>query len=347
MIRMEKMKKILLFFVTLFALSACYEPYVTDYEFSAAYVANQYDLRSLVVGEGMQFDFGVVLGGVMNNAEDRVVRFQLDDELVAGDLAAFGAERSFTALDGMLGTAPLGNLSQKYVTDAVSAAGLTALTPLPATHFKLSNDGKMTIGKGEHTATVTLKADSLAFLADEHAGVQPYYAIGYRILSADVDTVLLSKSFSVIALRFENTFFGWWYHGGKSQTRRTDTDLVQETSYPTKIPADANTSEVYELTSVSPFAVQTNFFHNEKEKSMLITMDGDKIVVSAADGSITDTGSGWNKAKLLQDRKIFLNYSYTSADGSVTQVTDTLTFRNRIRDGVNEWQDENPDHYGK
>ena len=103
MIRMNLMKKILLLSVPVLALSACYEPYVTDYEYSAVYVANQYDLRSLVVGAGMQFDFGVVLGGVMNNAEDRVVRFQLDDELVAGDLAAFGAERSFTALDGMLG----------------------------------------------------------------------------------------------------------------------------------------------------------------------------------------------------------------------------------------------------
>lgn len=30
---------------------------------------------------------------------------------------------------------------------------------------------------------------------------------------------------------------------------------------------------------------------------------------------------------------------------TVSYVTDTLTFRNRIRDGVNEWQDENPDHY--
>ena len=344
MIRNNMMKKIWLFCVPILALSACYEPYVTDYEFSAVYVANQYDLRSFVVGEGMQFDFGAVLGGVMNNAEDRIVRFELDDELVTGDLSGFGTERSFTALDGMLGTAPLGDLSQKYVTDAVSAAGLTALTPLPASHFRLSNDGRITIGKGQHTGTVTLKADSLAFLADEHAGAHPYYAIGYRISSPDVDTVLLSKSFSVIALRVENTFFGWWYHGGKSQTTAPD-GTVTVSVYPTRIPGDANTSEVYEMTTVSPYAVKTNFYHNEKEKPMQIAMEGDQIVVSAADGSITDTGSGWNKARLLQDRKLFLNYSYTAADGSVTQVTDTLTFRNRIRDGVNEWQDENQSHY--
>ena len=78
---------------------------------------------------------------------------------------------------------------------------------------------------------------------------------------------------------------------------------------------------------------------------MTITLEDGQIKVSSADGRITDQGSSWNKSKLLQDRKLFLNYSYTSADGSVTEVRDTLTFRNRIRDGINEWQDENPEHY--
>lgn len=344
MIRMNMMKKILLLSVPILALSACYEPYVTDYEYSAVYVANQYDLRSLVVGEGMQFDFGSVLGGVLNNAEDRIVRFALDESLVNDDLSAFGADLPFTAITGMMGTAPLGSLSQKYVTDAITAAGLKSLTPLPESLFKLSDDGRMVIGKGDHTASIRFKADSLAFLSDVHVGVQPYYAIGYRILSADADTVLLSKSFSVIALRCENTFFGWWYHGGKSRTTAAD-GTVTENVYPTKIPGDANTFEVYEMTSVSPYAVKTNYFHNEKEKSMQITMEGDGITVSSSDGSITDTGSGWNKARLLQDRKLFLNYKYKSADGSTTEVSDTLTFRNRIRDGVNEWQDENQAHY--
>ena len=47
----------------------------------------------------------------------------------------------------------------------------------------------------------------------------------------------------------------------------------------------------------------------------------------------------------LQNRKLFLNYRFANGDGTTTYVQDTLTFRNRIRDGVNEWQDENPEHY--
>jgi hypothetical protein len=52
---------------------------------------------------------------------------------------------------------------------------------------------------------------------------------------------------------------------------------------------------------------------------------------------------------LLQNRKIFLNYSFTQVASPfwTYNCTDTLTFRNRIRDGVNEWQDENPSHYTK
>ena len=52
----------------------------------------------------------------------------------------------------------------------------------------------------------------------------------------------------------------------------------------------------------------------------------------------------YNQAKLLQDRKIYLKYKYVK-DGLVHHCTDTLKFRNRIRDGVNEWQDENQDNY--
>jgi len=55
--------------------------------------------------------------------------------------------------------------------------------------------------------------------------------------------------------------------------------------------------------------------------------------------------STYNQAKLLQNRKIFLNYKYQVASGNWCYATDTLTFRNRIRDGVNEWQDENPENY--
>ena len=81
---------------------------------------------------------------------------------------------------------------------------------------------------------------------------------------------------------------------------------------------------------------------------MRLTLDGKEIRVSGSvDGSkeIEDLGSGFNGARLLQNRKLYLHYRYPNGDGTFTEVRDTLTFRNRIRDGVNEWQDENPKNY--
>ena len=83
---------------------------------------------------------------------------------------------------------------------------------------------------------------------------------------------------------------------------------------------------------------------------MRLVLKGSNVYVSSVAGSTftiqPDGASGFNRAKLLQNRKIFLKYQYTDPASKFTyHCTDTLTFRNRIRDGVNEWQDEDPSHY--
>ena len=76
--------------------------------------------------------------------------------------------------------------------------------------------------------------------------------------------------------------------------------------------------------------------------------DDDSITISPVAGAKytvePDGESRFIRTKLLQDRKIVLNYKYVSG-GNTIHAHDTLTFRNRLRDGVNEWQDENPAHY--
>ena len=79
---------------------------------------------------------------------------------------------------------------------------------------------------------------------------------------------------------------------------------------------------------------------------MTITIgENGAVTVSAPDSRITDMGSSWNEDILLQNRKIYMNYQYSDADGNTVLVTDTLTFRNRVLDGINEYQDNNPEHY--
>jgi len=331
------MKKILSLSVAALLLCSCYEPYVKDYDYSGVYVAYQYDLRSLVVGEGMTFDFGSVLGGVISNNQDRTVNFVVDDELITGDLSKYGGT---TAIEGLKNSP-----SQPYVASAITSAGLFDVSPLPKELYRLSNSSSMVIASGRHTATVNFKADSLALISDPHISEKPYYAFGWRITSADADKVINEKCFGIIAIRLENMFFGSWYHGGKSRKiSNADGQLIagSEKSYPAVIPSAATTHEVYTLSSSGAFSCESNFKHLDAGK-MTINMDGKKVSVSG--NGITDMGSDWNHNILMQNRKIFLNYKYDNGDGTSTVVTDTLIFRNRVRDGVNEWQDPNPEHY--
>lgn len=348
------MKKILATLLAAATCAGCYDEYVKDYDYSGVYIAYQYDLRSFVVGEGMKFSIGSVLAGVMNNERDRSVYYTLDDELVTEDLAPFNGldelgqpSEPFTAFEVMSGLSTAGTVSQSYVTSAIKASDINELTPLPRKYFTVSNDEKMTIQRGRHTGTITICADSAAFLADAHASHNPYYAIGVRITSADADTILLSKSFEVIAVRYENKLFGNYYHGGETQVVDAQGTELSKEVYPTTIPSDEGTHGIYTLTTAAPDALTTNYI-GTKEGSVHLTLDGTDIRVSGSvDGTreVEDLGSAFNDARLLQNRKLFLHYRYPNGDGTYTVVRDTLTFRNRIRDGVNEWQDENPNNY--
>lgn len=340
----EYMKKI-------FALSAvccvlatgCYGDYTMDYEYTGVYSAYQYDLRTFVVGEGMKFDFTVALGGVVDNDRDRAVEVESDDALLSADLSSFSESDgtpSFTALDGLKGMGRLGALSQSYVSDAF--ASVTAISPLPAGYYELDGIDGLTIRKGRHTAAVTVRATDEILSAPK--AFTPYYALGFRIVNADADVLVKEKSFEVIAVKCENRFYGNWYHGGRMVVRSDATgEIVSTDEYELTLPqAD---SKVYRLTTVDAVSVKTDRMGG-RTGSLLLTFNGDDITVSPADGSdiiinpIQGHPSRFNGAKLLQGREISLNYCYSNGDGTTTYVYDVLKFRNRVRDGINEWQGE-------
>jgi len=325
---------------------SCYDPYVKDYEYTSVHMAYQYDLRTFVVGEGMQFKLTAGLGGLLQNKEDREVGFEIDTSLVRGTLNRFwpGSSSDVTAVSEIKGQTTYGKVSQEYVKNDFIKGGAAELLPLPGNTFSLS-DSRIIIRSGRMTGSVTVQADSLAFMSLPMDGRSPYYAIGFRIIGADADTVLLSKSYQVCAVRYENMFFGYWYHGGETTVTDTDGNVLEIRRYPTAIPSDESTHKVYTLSTAAPNAVTTNYIGDGEGSVKLIYNGGFVKVVSNDKRKVVDMESTFNRAPLLQDRKLFLNYRYTNTDGTICTVKDTLTFRNRIRDGVNEWQDTNTSHY--
>lgn len=343
------MRKLVLSALAPLLLAGCYKDYTLDYDYTAAYIAYQYDLRTFVIGEEGKFDFTVALAGTAVNNEDRKVEVELRNELLSEDLSQYTTEfgvTSFNALDGLNGRGQFGDISQRYVTEGVS--GLKELTPLPSEYYTVDGLDRMVIKKGRHTAAVSIKATPA--IEEDANAFKPYYALGFKLNKADVDSVLCEKSFEIIVVKCENKFFGNWYHGGKTVVKNDATgEIVSEDTYDLVIPqADSRT---YALTTVDANTVSTNKIGLSAGK-LLLKFNGNDIAVSSADGSkeikpIADQPSAYNDAKLLQDRKLTLNYCFSNGDGTTTYITDFLQFRNRIRDGINEWQDENEKNYNE
>jgi hypothetical protein len=203
----------------------------------------------------------------------------------------------------------------------------------------------------------------VAFLNDSVKTIISTYVLPFKITSApEIDSLLPAKSTNVVGTMFENMLFGNYWHGGAALINRpSNPNPFQRADtlikYKTTIPVPENT--IWSLTTAGPSTLTCNGYYNNTttagKKILKLTLKGNKIYLSPgpdAPATYTIAQDGdcvFNKAKLLQGRKVILKYSMTqiAAPNFVYHCTDTLTFRNRIRDGINEWQDENPSHYTK
>lgn len=325
------MKKILAILILPVALTSCYEDYIKDFDYTAIYFPNPIDVRTVVVGEGMKVNLGAALGGVLENKFDRSVNFSIDNSLITPAL-----------LNSM-------NAST-YAFIKSSVEGVTELQPLPANYYTLSNNNQIVIKKGWHTGTVTLKVDSTAFLSDTET-LKAKYIFSIYINTADADSIIESNRSLKVGIKYEHILFGNYLHGGVTTVKDASGATINTIKYITS--RSQGDTKIWQLTTLSPNSVATNGFSDQtstSKKELVLTLNGTNITIGTADGSTNtyeaDGENTYNGAKLLQDRKILLNYKYT-VDTDTYYCQDTLTFRNRIRDGVNEWQDENPSHYDK
>ncbi len=323
------MKKFLAFIVVSIAMVACYPDYITDYDYSGVYFPYQTDVRTFVVGEGMKIEVGVTIGGIIKNTKDRNVSFVLDQTLITPErLVIFKTA------------------ANAYIKDPVST--VTAFSLLPTNYYTISNSNTMVIKQGQHMGSVVIRPDSAKFLGDP-ATKMANYVLPFKITAADADTILEPRRYAVIGLRYDNMLFGKYWHGGAAIVNRpakSDTTIRYYTAVPMPEP------KVWTLTTNSPNSLNAPGFLDQVtgKPEMLLTLNGNDISISSVPGSTVvidpDGASVFNRSKLLQNRKIFLKYKYTDPKTNFTyHCTDTLTFRNRVRDGINEWQDENPANY--
>ena len=318
----------------LLGLTSCYDDYVKDNPTQAVGFANQTDVRSVIVGEGMKFSTGVALGGIIDNDRNRLINYEIDYSLVNDETLSAMKSHLFS-----------------YIQDLCKP--IDALEALPADEYRLRPDGGVDgvvlIREGSHLGQIVIKVDSVKFLSDV-SRTTPRFVIPLRLTDGNDTGLIEGKTTSVIGVRYENMLFGNYWHGGETVVTDASGQEVNRIQYYTTVP-QADT-KVWTLTTVEPMALTANAVGGELNGSSaqlkLIQGADGQITVASVDGALyevqPDGACSFNRAKLLQDRKIFLKYKYEK-DGLTYHATDTLTFRNRIRDGVNEWQDEHPENY--
>lgn len=327
-----KANRIISLAVIAFCAAGCYEDYAGDYDTIACGFANQTDVRSLIVGEGMEFSTGVALAGTINNDEDRIVKISTDLSLVGSGTLSQMKNHTFSYISTLM-------------------KKVSAIDELPAAVYSLESDGGrpgyVTIKKGSHLGIINVKVDSLAFFETDR--LYPHSVIPLRISEARGCEIIEGRDYSVIGVRYENMLFGNYWHGGSMDVEEGG-ETVERIDYHCTVPqAD---SKVWTLTTVAPFALTANAVSNGNNGSaaqMKLTLLPDDSIeiepVAGASYEVTADGESYfDRSKLLQDRKIILNYKYSSGTKTY-HAHDTLYFRNRIRDGVNEWQDSDSSKY--
>ncbi|UCS94031.1 hypothetical protein KZP23_03075 [Echinicola marina] len=302
------MKKILIIMLAL--LSSCgFEDYDIQYGVTSVYFYNQEYNRNIVVGEGLNLKVGSMLTGVLENDTDRLVEFVINGELVTG--------------------------SNK--------------TLLPGSLYTLDNASSFTIPKGEFIGFLGVKLDSAEFVNDPKA-VTGEYVLPVQITNCnEVDSVNAVKNTILVSVSYWAKQHGNYYYSGRT-IRKEAGSTVDTLTYKNNttnaesirqlITVNANTLELRaDETGVSNDPGKGAFSLN----ITVPTYGGGKAEISPSPNSAITVEADGESSYIEDSKTFYLNYKWN--DGTYDcYSTDTLVFRNRVRDvqadgqGVNEWR---------
>lgn len=275
---------------------------------TSVYFYNQEYNRNVVVGEGLKVRPGVMFSGLLENNQDRVVSYEVDPSVIS---------------------------------DA-------SKTELPAEYYTLGDADKIVVPTGEFQGYLNVVLDSAAFLADPKS-LTGEYVLPLRLTgSNDVDSINSAKDYMVISISYWAKQHGNYYYSGRTlRTSLTESDtLIYENtstineSVRELITLGANTLLVKSDATASSKDPGKGKFDFTVE---VPTVGGGQITIgSDPESSIAVLPNG-NSTYDAESHTFYLNYKYTDGDWEC-EASDTLIFRNRVRDiqadgqGVNEWR---------
>jgi hypothetical protein len=230
----------------------------------------------------------------------------------------------------------LDNTEDVEVTFSLDESLLDPGTKLPDNYYTLVDgegnpaNNKIIIPAGRTQGFVYVKADSINFLNDP-VSLGNNYALGFTLDNVvKADSILVDFKSTKITFTYINQLYGNYVQ--KGQFIKDDGTTVETIDYPGGI------TDALELTMVGPSTLVYDGLADLRgaDKKLNITVAADNsITIDTATGGITvvdEGGSSYNPST----REITLNYSF-DFNGSNYKASDVLEFRNRIVDGVNQF----------
>ncbi|WP_139958293.1 DUF1735 domain-containing protein [Flavicella sediminum] len=300
---MMNYKKYLLILPLLILAIACdpYEDYLVDTAgYKTVYFPYQKLERSAVSGEGLEIQLGVFLGGVRDNDKNEEVTYEVDESLLVD----------------------------------------TGYTLLPSDYYTLGDNSKITIEKGEYLGLLSVKFDSLKLASD--TDLKDFnYALPLKLLTSSTDSILEGKEHAVFPIKLMNTYEGNFYQVGSLKEFFTVTKVL-DTAYVygnyDDLTSDINIRTLSSdmMNTVTIDGVANRGGDNYSMQLRVNPQDNSVEILSVASSDYQVVANGestWDPVKRIFN----LKYKYSFGDKNF-EVQESLTFRNRIRDGINEWR---------
>ncbi|MCX6325355.1 MAG: DUF5627 domain-containing protein [Bacteroidia bacterium] len=303
-----------------------------DYSFQAVYFPFQYPVRTLSLGNDKIdnsldkqhiFHIGVSIGGLyLENSKSWSVDYTVDNSLV-----------------------------ENYLVNASN----DTLFVLPPSYYSLDPTVTVTIPAGSFSGLIKVQLAD-AFFSDAKA-VKGNYVIPLIITSTSADSILSGKAlpnlttppnrhiesdwisqmapknYTLFGIKYINLYHGTWLRRGLIEEKDpTNTTVIQTIKIHSQY---VERDQLVKLTTKSMAEVTSNFVGNNFTSTMSLTISGTTVTVApvtgaalAANGTGTFVTNGQSWGGKPYDA-LYLNYTYTLANGNKCSVMDTLVFRDR------------------
>lgn len=296
--KMKKMKKTILLFSLFLALvmTACYDDYTSDFDYTACYFSYQYPVRTVIVdpkADNFEIQVGVTYGGrYAYSGYSETVDFKIADTLITNNSTYTGK----------------------------------GIKVMPPSWYTLSNPSKIDIiDTNAGAVTVTIKKDSLTAYP---GATKNTYAIPFLITGASTDSVLANKNYSIVVVKFKNEFDGRYYVKGVDKQLNTDGSVASKLIYSNSalvlnkyVFLNSYSKSGLTVPRIGSNESKTDYVYNMEVR----TTDGTGLLIPNAGSKVKELVGA---AKYDYAAKSFIcNYNY-KLDGVEHSVTDTLIYSN-------------------